>query len=285
MAFLDEVIPDNIVSAAGNNRRMLQVIFFAVLFGVSILTIPRKKSEPVLKLIDSLYDIILRMVDIIIGFAPLGVFALMAALITDYSGDFSIFAALGLYSITVIIGLLFLMFVFYPTLIRLFTRIKVSHFIKSMYPVQLLAFSTSSSAATLPLNLETTERRLKVSNEVTSFVLPVGTTINMDGTSCYQAIAVVFIAQVMGIDLGLSAMLSIILLTIISSIGTPGIPGGSYVILTMVLSSVGIPAEGLALILGIDRPLDMLRTSVNVTGDATVAAIMGKTLDSSDRQS
>lgn len=276
LAFLDEIIPDNIVSAAGNNRRMLQVIFFSILFGVAVLSIPRSKAEPVLKVIDSLYDIILKMVDIIIGFAPYGVFALMAALVTDYSGDLSVFGALALYGVTVIIGLLFLMFGFYPMLVHFFTRIKVSRFIKSMYPVQLLAFSTSSSAATLPLNLETTEKELKVSNEVTSFVLPIGTTVNMDGTSCYQAVAVVFIAQVMGIELGFSEMLSIILLTTISSIGTPAIPGGSYVILTMVLASVGIPTEGLALILGVDRPLDMLRTAVNVTGDATVAAIVDK---------
>lgn len=276
LAFLDEIIPDNIVSAAGNNRRMLQVIFFAILFGIAVLSIPRSTSEPVLKIINSLYEIILKMVDIIIRFAPYGVFALMAALVTDYAGDMSIFSALAIYALTVIIGLLLLMFAFYPTLIHLFSRVKVLHFIKSMYPVQLLAFSTSSSAAALPLNLETTEKELKVSNEVASFVLPVGTTINMDGTSCYQAIAVIFIAQVMGIDLGISGMLSIILLTTISSIGTPAIPGGSYVILTMVLSSVGIPAEGLALILGVDRPLDMLRTAVNVTGDATVASIVDK---------
>lgn len=276
LAFLDEIIPDNIVSAAGNNRKMLQVIFFAILFGLAVLAIPRSKAEPVLKVVDSLYDIILKMVDFIIGFAPYGIFALMAALVTDYSGDLSIFGALALYGATVIAGLLFLMFGFYPTLVHFFTRIKMSRFIKSMYPVQLLAFSTSSSAATLPLNLETTEKELKVSNEVTSFVLPVGTTVNMDGTSCYQAVAVVFIAQVMGIELGLSEMLSIVLLTTISSIGTPAIPGGSYVVLTMVLSSVGIPAEGLALILGVDRPLDMLRTAVNVTGDATVAAIVDK---------
>ena len=274
LAFLNEIIPDNIVSAAGDNRKMLQVIFFAILFGIAVLSIPRSKAEPVLKVIDSLYDIILKMVDYIIKFAPYGVFALMAALVVDYSGDLSIFSALALYAVTVIIGLLFLIFIFYPLLIRFFTKIKVPHFIKSMYPVQLLAFSTSSSAATLPLNLETVEKELAVSNEVVSFVLPVGTTINMDGTSCYQAIAVVFIAQVLGIDLGWTQMLFIVLLTTISSIGTPAIPGGSYVILTMVLSSVGIPAEGLALILGIDRPLDMLRTVVNVTGDATVAAMV-----------
>jgi Na+/H+-dicarboxylate symporter len=184
------------------------------------------------------------------------------------------FGALAVYAITVVSGLLFLISVFYPTLIYLFTKMKPNFFIKTMYPVQLFAFTTSSSAATLPLNLETTENKLGVSNEVTSFVLPVGATINMDGTSCYQAIAVLFIAQVIGIDLTLIQLFTILLMSIISSIGTPSIPGGSYVILTMVLASVGIPPEGLALILGIDRPLDMLRTAVNVTGDATVAAIV-----------
>lgn len=143
-----------------------------------------------------------------------------------------------------------------------------------MSPVQLLAFSTSSSAATLPLTLERTEQELKISNEVVSFVLPVGVTINMDGTSCYQAVATVFIAQVMGLELTLSQMLMIIFMTTLSSIGTPGIPGGSIVMFVMVLSSVGIPVEGLALILGMDRPLDMLRTAVNVTGDATVACMV-----------
>ena len=169
-----------------------------------------------------------------------------------------------------------LVLIFYPSLIHFFTRIHVRNFIRAMYPVQLFAFSTSSSAATLPLTLETVERELKVSEEVSSFVLPVGTTINMDGTSCYQSIAILFIAQVLGIDLSISQLLIIVAMTILSSIGTPAIPGGSYVILTMVLTSVGIPAEGLALILGIDRPLDMLRTAVNVTGDATVASIVDK---------
>ena len=274
LAFLYEIVPDNLINAAGSNNRMLQVIFFAVLFGIAAISLPSSKTEPLLKIIDSLYDIILKMVDFIIGFAPIGVFALMTGLVVDFSGNLSIFGALAMYAGTVIFGLLLLIFAFYPTLIHFFTKIKSKRFIKTMYPVQLLAFSTSSSAATLPLNLETVEKELKVSNEVASFVLPVGATINMDGTSCYQAIAVVFIAQVLGINLGWSEILSIVLLTVISSIGTPAIPGGSYVILAMVLSSVGIPAEGMALILGIDRPLDMVRTSVNVTGDATVAAIV-----------
>ena len=274
LSFLEEVVPDNFVAATSDNRKMLQVIFFAVLFGIAALCIERAKIAPVEQLFDSLYHILLKVIDFVIMFAPYGVTALMAGLVIDFSGNLSMFGALAVYAITVVSGLLFLISVFYPTLIYLFTKMKPNFFIKTMYPVQLFAFTTSSSAATLPLNLETTENKLGVSNEVTSFVLPVGATINMDGTSCYQAIAVLFIAQVIGIDLTLMQLFTIILMTIISSIGTPSIPGGSYVILTMVLASVGIPPEGLALILGIDRPLDMLRTAVNVTGDATVAAIV-----------
>lgn len=276
LSFLNDIVPDNLFAASSNNSKMLQVIFFAIFFGIAAISLPKEKTKAVLKVVDSLYDIILKMVDYIIRFAPYGVFALMAALVADNSSNLSIFAALGMYTLTVIVGLLLLIFVFYPLLVHLFTRIQIKHFIRSMYPVQLLAFTTSSSAATLPLNMETTERDLGISKEITSFVLPVGTTINMDGTSCYQAIAVVFIAQVMHIHLGWSELIAIVLLTTISSIGTPAIPGGSYVILTMVLSSVGIPADGLALILGVDRPLDMLRTSVNATGDATVASIIDK---------
>lgn len=274
LKFLDDLIPDNFLRAASDNGRMLQVIFFALLFGVAMLGIGRERAAGLTGLFDSLYDVILRMVDYILLFAPYGVAALMAGLVVDFAGDVSMFSALAVYAGTVVTGMAVLMFAFYPLLVRVFSRVGVRHFIRSMRPVQLLAFSTSSSAATLPVTMETVEKDLGISNEVASFVLPVGTTINMDGTSCYQAIAVLFIAQVTGVELSLAQMLTIILMTVISSIGTPAIPGGSYVILTMVLSSVGIPAEGLALILGIDRPLDMLRTSVNVTGDATVAAIV-----------
>lgn len=274
LAFLNDVVPNNIISAASNNSKMLQVIFFAIFFGIAALTIAPEKVKPVIAIFDGLNDIILRMIDYVIKIAPFGVTALMAGLVVDFKGETSVFAALGVYALTVIIALLVLIVFFYPLLIHFFTKMNIKKFIKAMYPVQLFAFTTSSSAATLPLTMETVENKLKVSNETASFVLPVGATINMDGTSCYQTIAVLFIAQVLGIDLGLQQLLIIIVMTILSSIGTPAIPGGSYVILTMVLTSVGIPAEGLALILGIDRPLDMLRTSVNVTGDATVAAII-----------
>lgn len=274
--FLNDIIPNNFVDAMGDNSKMLQVIFFAVFFGVAALMVPKEKTKPILVLIDGLNDIILKMVDYIIRVAPIGVAALMAGLVIDFGGDISMFGALAVYALTVVSAMFILILGFYPLLLRLFTRMRVKDFLRAMYPVQLFAFTTSSSAATLPLTLETVEKDLKVSNETASFVLPVGTTINMDGTSCYQAIAVLFIAQVLSVDLSLGQIVTILLMTILSSIGTPAIPGGSYVILTMVLTSVGIPAEGLALILGIDRPLDMLRTAVNVTGDATVSVMVDK---------
>ncbi|MDR1129543.1 MAG: dicarboxylate/amino acid:cation symporter [Prevotellaceae bacterium] len=276
LTFLEDVIPNNIFDAAGDNSRMLQVIFFALFFGIAALSINPAKIKPIVVLFDGLNDIILRMVDYIIYAAPYGVAALMAGLIADFNGDVSIFSALGVYALTVTGSLFILIFGFYPLLLRLFTKIKLSKFIKDMYPVQLFAFTTSSSAATLPVTMDVVEKKLEVSQETASFVLPVGVTVNMDGTSCYQAIAVLFISQVLGIDLSITQLFIIVGLTVLSSIGTPGIPGGSFVILTMVLTSVGIPAEGLALIIGIDRPLDMLRTAVNVTGDAVTAVIVDK---------
>lgn len=274
LAFLNDIVPNNIIKASSDNGKMLQIIFFAVFFGLATLALPAKKVQPVIALFDSLNDIILKMVDYIILFAPWGVAALMAGLIADFQGDTSIFSALAVYALTVAAALFLLLLVFYPLLMHFFTRISPKKFIRCMYPVQLFAFTTSSSAATLLVTIKTVEKDLGVSEDISSFVLPVGVTINMDGTSCYQTIAILFIAQVLGIDLSFSQLCIIVAMTVLSSIGTPGIPGGSYVILAMVLTSVGIPAEGLALILGIDRPLDMLRTSVNVTGDAAVASII-----------
>ena len=276
LAFLDEIVPSNIVSASSDNSRMLQVIFFALFFGLATLTIPHGKTELVVRFFDGMNEIVLRMVDYIIQLAPWGVAALMAGLVVDFGGDASVFSALAVYAFTVAFCLFLFLLVFYPLIIHFFTGVPVKKFMKAMYPVQLFAFTTSSSAATLPLNMSTIQHKIGISETVTSCVCHVGTTINMDGTSCYQTIAVLFIAQALGIDLSLSQILVILLMTILSSIGTPAIPGGSYVILAMVLTSVGIPAEGLALIIGIDRPLDMLRTSVNVTGDAVICSIVDK---------
>ncbi|MFC2129756.1 dicarboxylate/amino acid:cation symporter, partial [Bacteroidota bacterium] len=201
---------------------------------------------------------------------------LMAGLIVDFSGEAEVFRALGMYMLTAGIGLFALILIFYPLLMRLFAGIGYRKFFRGLLPAQLVAFSTSSSAATLPVTLKQVINEFKVSKSIANFVLPVGVTINMDGTSCYQAVAAVFIAQVFGMDLDISQQISIVLLATIASIGTPGVPGGSIVMLIIVLNTVGIPVEGLALILGVDRPIDMLRTSVNVTGDSTVAAIVAK---------
>jgi Na+/H+-dicarboxylate symporter len=277
LSFLNDIVPDNIISAAGDNSAILQVIFFAILFAVASLLIPQEKTKPVIDFFDALNDIILKMVEFIIRMAPIGVAALMAGLVTDFRGDGSLFSALGLYALTVCVAMFIIMYAFYPLMIKIFSReVSVKAFLRAMYPVQLFAFTTSSSAVTLPVTMKTVEEELKVSKDVSSFVLPVGVTVNMDGTSCYQAIAILFISQVLGVDLTFMQILTVLFMTVLSSIGTPGIPGGTYVILAMVLTSIGIPAEGLALIIGIDRPLDMLRTAVNVTGDAAVACMIDK---------
>jgi Na+/H+-dicarboxylate symporter len=276
LSFLNEIVPANIVDAASNNSRMLQVIFFALLFGIAALSVPKERTVTLANLLDALEGIIFKMVNYVIGFAPIGVTALMAGLIVSFGGELSVFVALGAYILCIVGAVFFIIFILYPLVIKLFTKIPPLDFIKIMYPVQLFGFTTSSSAATLPFNMETAEKKLKISKEIISFSLPIGATVNMDGTSCYQAIAVLFIAQVLGVDLSMSQILTVLGMTILSSIGTPGIPGGSFVILTVVLTSVGIPPEGLALIIGVDRPLDMLRTAVNVTGDVVVAAIVDK---------
>ncbi len=276
LQFFVDMVPENITSAFASNGMILQVIVVALLMGIAMLLIGEKKSAPVLNFCRSLNDIILKIIDLIMSFAPIGVFALMCALVVSNAGDTSVIYALGYYASVVIFGLLSLILVFYPLLIHFFAKKSVKKFLKAMWPVQLLAFTTSSSAATLPLTMKQTKNELGVSPQVANFVLPVGTTINMDGTSLYQAVAAIFIAEVFAVDLSAVDILTIIGTTIISSIGTPGIPGGSIVILVMVLWSAGIPAEGLALIMGLDRPLDMLRTVVNVTGDATVASIVDR---------
>lgn len=276
LQFLDQIVPSNIFAALSDNGSMLQIIFFALLFGVAVLAIPEQKRVPIITLFDSLNEVVMKLVGYVIACAPVGVAALMAGLVVDFDGSGSVFAALGLYAVNVVIALCFLLFIFYPLLAKLFAGVRYVDFIRRVYPLQLFAFSTSSSAATLPMTYTTAQERLGVSHKTASFVLPIGTTINMDGTSCYQTVATLFIAQALGMELTLTQMLTIIVMTTLSSIGTPAIPGGSYVILAMVLTSVGIPAESLALILGIDRPLDMLRTSVNVTGDVSVALIVDK---------
>lgn len=274
MDFVVDIVPENIFAAGSDNGKMLQIIFVAILVGISLVILGQKHSDVILPIVDTIDAIILKIVDLIMSFAPIGVMALMAGLIVDFVGDKEMFTALGMYSLTVIISLLIIVYIFYPVMIKLFTKIGIKRYLKAVFPIQLLAFSTSSSAATLPFTMEQCQKELDISEEVSSFVLPVGSTINMDGTSCYQVIAIFFIAQIFGIDLTFIQILTIVFLTVLASIGTPGIPGGSIVMTVMVLSTVGIPIEGLALIIGIDRPLDMLRTVVNVTGDTFVASVI-----------
>jgi len=278
LQFIVDMVPENIFKASTDNSKMLQIIVFAILFAIAMILLPDKTIAPVKSFFDSLNDIILKLIDMIMLTAPYGVFALLAALVVDFSGDADLFTALGLYFVTVVLGLFIVMLVFYPLFLKIFVRkAKFGKFFKGIIPAQMLAFSTSSSAATLPVTMKQVTRELGVDKEVASFVLPVGVTINMDGTSCYQAIAAVFIAQVFGMDLSFGQQLTIVLTALMASIGTPGVPGGSIVMLIIVLTSVGIPVEGLALILGVDRPLDMLRTVVNVTGDSSVSTIVAKT--------
>ena len=272
--FFEEMVPDNIINAAGDNTKMLQIIFFSILFAVAMILLEVRKIQVVKDLFDGLNDIILKIVDIIMMFAPIGVFALLSSLVTDFSGDVELFIALGKYAGLTFFGIIALIFTLYPLFLKLFSRDRVKDFFRAMLPAQMVAFSTSSSAATLPVTLKQCTEKLKISPGVANFVLPVGVTINMNGTSFYQAVSAVFIAQVFGLDLSLGQQLTIIFTATLASIGTPGVPGGAIIMLVIVLTSVGIPVEGLALIMGIERPLDMIRTVANVTGDAAVASII-----------
>lgn len=273
---LVDMVPSNIFLAASNNRNMLQVIFFALFFGIGMILLPGKKAKPVKKFFDSFNVIILKLIDLIMLAAPYGVFALLAALVVE-APSLELFQALALYAITLLLGLA-AMIVVYIIIVRVFTKRKPNFFMRGIAPAQLLAFSTSSSAATLPVTMECVEDNLGVDEEVASFVLPIGATINMDGTSVYQGVAAVFIAQAFGLDLSLYAQLGIVFTATLASIGTAAVPSAGIVMLVIVLAQAGIPEAGLALIFAIDRPLDMCRTIVNVTGDAAVSMIVGKSI-------
>ena len=273
---LVDMVPSNIFLAASNNRNMLQVIFFALFFGIGMILLPGKEVKAVKDFFDSFNVIILKLIDLIMLSAPYGVFALLAALVVE-APSFELFKALALYAITLLLGLSIMIFI-YMVVVQLFTKKKISFFMRGMAPAQLLAFSTSSSAATLPVTMECVEDKLGVDKEVASFVLPVGATINMDGTSVYQGVAAVFIAQAFGLELSLTAQLGIVFTATLASIGTAAVPSAGIVMLVIVLAQAGIPEAGLALIFAIDRPLDMCRTIVNVTGDAAVSMIVGKSI-------
>lgn len=274
---LVDLVPSNIFKAMSDNGNMLQVIFFVIFFGIGLILIPKEKSKPVKDFIDGVNEVILKLIDLIMLSAPVGVFALLAALVAE-SPSWDIFSALLRYALTVVVGLGILIFIVYPLIMRTFTGKSFKFFFEGIAPAQLLAFSTSSSAATLPVTMERVEEHLGVDKEVASFVLPIGATVNMDGTSLYQGVAAVFIAQVFGIDLSIGAQLGIVVTATLASIGSAAVPSAGMVMLVIVLGQAGIPEAGLALIFAIDRPLDMCRTIANVTGDATVSMIVAKSV-------
>ena len=275
---LEDMVPGNIFSAASNNRNMLQVVFISLIFGIALIGIDRKYSKPVLEFLEGINQMIIKLVEMIMYFAPFGVFALIAKTISSVSGDISqiseILSALIFYMGVVILGLFVHMGITYMTLLKIFTTMDIKHFLKSMAPVQLLGFSTSSSGATLPVTMKRCEKDLGISEEISSFVLPLGATINMDGTALYQGVAAVFIAQAVGMDLTLANQFTIVATAVLASIGTAAVPGAGIIMLIIILEAINVPSEGIALILGVDRILDMIRTATNVTGDATVASVM-----------
>jgi proton glutamate symport protein len=282
LQLLVDMVPDNILSAGADNRNMLQIVFFAIFFGIGLLQVPEKRAKPLLDFFHGLTDVTIRLVDLIMMIAPLGVFALIADTINKVSdGDLgklaSLLGALGVYCFTVVLGLALHTLGVYPLILRLFTKMSFVKFFKGIGKAQLVAFSTSSSGATLPVSIECCEEKLGVSEEVSSFVLPLGATINMDGTALYQGVATVFIAQAVGMDLSLADQLNVLLLAVMASIGTAAVPGAGVIMLIIILESVHIPSAGIALILGVDRILDMLRTVTNVSGDCMTATVIAST--------
>lgn len=274
--FLVEIVPDNFFASASKNANMLQVVFVAILLGIGIIKVGGKPAETLVTVFDAFNDVIIKIVDLIMQVAPYGVFALMAALIVDLAGEdlgkaWGLLQALGWYCLTVLVALIVHVLLVYSSMFKVFSTMKLKDFFKAIQPAMLLGFSTSSSAATLPVTMERVEKNLGVDEEVASFVLPIGATINMDGTSLYQAVAAVFIAQALGMDLTIAQQLTIVLTATLASIGAAGVPGAGIVMLVVVLQAIQVPVAGIALILGVDRILDMCRTTVNITGDAAVS--------------
>ncbi len=267
-----EIVPTNPVASLANGS-MLQIIFFAILFGVALTLIPKRSHrESVLVFFDGISEAMIQIVNIVMRLAPLGVAALIAAAVGQFGLD--ILRALALYSVCVVAGLIIQVSLVYGTAVRLLGGMSPMRFFRGIRPAQIVGFSTSSSSATLPVTMDCSVNRLGVSEQVSSFVLPLGSTINMDGTALYQGVATVFIAQVYGIEIGLMGQLTIVLMATLASVGAAGVPGVGVITLAMVLEQLGLPLAGIALILGVDRILDMLRTATNVTGDASAAVIV-----------
>ena len=279
LQFLVDAVPGNVFAAFSDNGNMLQVVVIAILIGIGLVQIPKETAAPLLGFFEALNEVVIKLVDIVMLLAPIGVFALLADTIVSVAGDdpsriLSLLQGLGVYMAVVLAGLGIHTLVVYPTLLKTLTPLGLKTFFEGIAPAQLVAFSTSSSGATLPVTMERCEEKLGVSEEVSSFVLPLGATINMDGTALYQAVATLFIAQAFNLDLGLGAQVTIVLTAVLASIGTAAVPGAGIIMLVIILEAVGVPAAGIALILGVDRILDMVRTVTNVTGDATIATVI-----------
>ncbi len=281
LSFLVNMVPSNIFLSL-NDSLMLQVIVFSIFFGVTLLLIDPKKAKPVQDFVEGANEVFIKMVEVIMKAAPFFVFALLAGKISGMAKEGSelmsivqIFKGLGFYVITVLLGLATLMFVIYPLAVTFITRrMGYRGFFSSIGPAQMLAFSTSSSAATLPVTMDRVRDEMKVREEVSGFVLPIGATVNMDGTSLYQGVAAVFLAQFHMVDLSLMQQITVVLTATMASIGSAAVPSAGIIMLITVLEAVGLPGAWIAIILPVDRILDMCRTSVNVTGDATVTSLI-----------
>lgn len=265
------IVPTNPFEALSQGN-MLQVVFAALLVGICLTLIKKEKARVVIEFCDAMTDVVIKIVEIVLKLAPYAVFALIVLKIADLGVD--VLGALAVYSVVVVLGLAIMVFGVYPLAFMVLAKVRYGRFFKAISPAQLLAFSSASSSATLPVTMECCEERLGVKDEVSSFVLPIGATINMDGTALYQGVAAVFIAQLYSIPLTIGDQLTIVLTATLASIGTAGVPGVGMIMLVIVLQTVGIPLEGIAVILGVDRILDMCRTTCNVTGDCMVATIV-----------
>jgi Na+/H+-dicarboxylate symporter len=279
---LVDIVPENLVLSLTDSRLMLQVIFFALFFGISLALLPKERVGVVISFFDGMNEVFVKMVNIVMLGAPFFVFCLMAGVLAKMADSPSkiaeIFVSLSQYGLTVVAGLAILLFGFYPVLLKVF-GVKISYraFFRGLSPAQFLAFSTSSSAATLPVTIECVENNLKIPKRVTEFVLPIGATVNMDGTSLYQAVAVIFLAQFHGVDLTIMQQIGIIGTTTLASIGAAAVPSAGLIMLMIVLSSVGLNPMWIIIIYPLDRLLDMCRTVVNVTSDSTVSAVIAAT--------
>lgn len=281
LQFLVDFVPDNIFAALSDGGRMLQVIFFGIFFGIVLIQLPPEQTKTVIDFVNGTNEVFLKMVEIVMNAAPFFVFALMAGVIAQMADTpaevIEIFKGLASYSIVLSLGLFLMIFVIYPLIVKLLVReLSISEFLRRISPAQFLAFSTSSSAATLPVTMECVRDNIGVSKNITNFVLPIGATVNMDGTSLYQGVAVVFMAQMHMVDLSVAQQLTIVLTATLASIGSAAVPSAGLVMMIIVLESVGLNPAWIAIIFPVDRILDMIRTVVNVTGDATVSTIIAK---------